>query len=122
MTLSPRDLDALRRALDWGRGLQRREAQLRLFPDTMPAEGTPAWFKLAQHMAALAQSHYLGLRPWQTPPVDADVADAATSDEIALLETMHDLGISTFEPDPPTTIADARDRQDQQALRAARRK
>ena len=42
MTTSDLDLDALRRALDWGHAFQRREPQLKLFPDVMPAEGTPA--------------------------------------------------------------------------------
>jgi hypothetical protein len=105
MTISDLDLDALRRALLWGHAFQRREPQLKLFPDPMPAEGTPAWLKLAQYFASLAQSYHLGLRPWQTPPIDVD--DHCKPEEIALRQTMRDLNISVYEPDVPTAIANA---------------
>jgi hypothetical protein len=114
MTISERDLDALRRALLWGEAFQKRESQLKLFPETMPAEGTPAWLALAERLAALAQSHNLGLRPWQCPPIDVDddaVADltgwACKPEEIALRQKMRDFGILKFEPDPAAAIATA---------------
>jgi hypothetical protein len=104
--LTDLDRDALRRALDWGRGYQRANPQIRLFTTATPDEGSPAWFKLAKHMAALAQSHFLGLRPWQQPPIDVD-DDWANPEELALRQTMRKLGISMFEPDPPSAIANA---------------
>jgi hypothetical protein len=106
--LTDRDLDALRRALAWGVGYQQRNPQIRVFPDPVPTEGTPEWLKLAEHLASNAQSHYLGLKPWQSAPLDVEVTGCAGSDdEATLVQTMRDLGISIYEPDPPTAIADA---------------
>jgi hypothetical protein len=106
--ISDRDLDALRRALDWGRAFQKREPQLKLFPEAMPVEGTRAWFALALRLAAIAQSHSLGLKPWQVPPIDVDDAGwDCKPEEIALRQTMRDLNISIYEPDVPTAIANA---------------
>jgi hypothetical protein len=113
MKLSDLDLDALRRALAWGVGLQQRNPQIKVFPDPMPTEGTPEWLKLAEHLASNAQSHSLGLKPWQSPPLDVEATGCANNDdEIALVQTMLDLGISIYEPDPPTAIADAIERRD----------
>jgi hypothetical protein len=100
--LSELDLDALRRAIAWGHGFQQRNPQIVVFPATMPTEGTPEWLELAQHLASNAQSHHLGLRPWQTPPIHAD--NHCKPEEIALLETMISLNISRYEPDPPAAI------------------
>jgi hypothetical protein len=105
--ISDRDLDALRRALVWGRAFQKREPQLKIFPEVMPAEGTPEWFALARYLAALAQSYNLGLKPWQLAPIDIDESGFANADERALCQTMRDLNISIYEPDVPTAIADA---------------
>jgi hypothetical protein len=114
MMINDRDLDALRRALLWGQGYQKCQPQLKLFPDVMPAEGTEAWLALALQLAALAQSHTLGLRPWQVPPIDVDddaVADpdgwGCKPEEIALRRTMRELNVSIYEPDVPTAIANA---------------
>jgi hypothetical protein len=107
-SLSDRDLDALRRAMAWGYGFQKREPQLKLFPDVMPEEGTPKWLALARHLASLAQSHHLGLKPWQTAPIDITDGAAANADEIALCQRMRDLNISIFEPDVPAAIDNAR--------------
>jgi hypothetical protein len=104
--LGEHDLDALRRALAWGRAFQKREPQLKLFPETMPTEGTQAWLELARYFVSKAQSHTLGLKPWQTPPIDADAA-ICKPEEIALRRTLHDLNISLYEPDAPTAIANA---------------
>jgi hypothetical protein len=112
-TISDLDLDALRRALAWGVGFQQRNPQLKVFPEPMPKEGSPAWLKLAEHLASNAQSHSLGLKPWQSPPLDVEVTGCANNDdEIALCQHMRDLGISRYEPDPPTAISEAIERRD----------
>jgi hypothetical protein len=103
--ISDLDLDALRRALLWGSAFQKREPQLKIFPEVMPEEGTPEWFALARHLAALAQSHTLGLRPRQVPPIDVD--DAGWDCRPELRQTMRDLNISIYERDVPTAIANA---------------
>jgi hypothetical protein len=126
--ISELDLDALRRALLWGRDLQRREPQLRLFPDPMPAEGSTAWLSLAQYFASLAQAHVLGLRPWQCEPASVDddaVADGGWGrkpDEIRLRQIMREHGISKFEPNPPSAIANAEAGADARPRRKARRR
>jgi hypothetical protein len=116
-SLSDRDLDALRRAVAWGYAYQKREPQIKLFPETMPVEGTAAWFALTRHLASLAQSHYLGLKPWQTAPIDITDGGAANADEIALRQRMRDLNISIFEPDVPNAIANATQRRDAMRMR-----
>jgi hypothetical protein len=111
--LTERDLDALRRALTWGVGFQARNPQIKVFPDPMPEEGTPEWLKLAEHLASNAQSHHLGMKPWESPPVVVEATGCAGSDdEIALCQHMRDLGISRFEPDPPSAISNAIERRD----------
>jgi hypothetical protein len=112
MKLSDRDLDALRRALIWGRGYQQRNPQLKLFPDPMPAEGSQAWLELAEYMAGRAQAHHLGLKPWQCGPLDIEATGFANNaDERALWQTLHDLGISIYEPDPAAALDNATQRR-----------
>jgi hypothetical protein len=123
--LSELDLDALRRALLWGVGFQTRNPQLVVFPNGMPKEGSPEWLTLAKHLASIAQSHHLGLKPWQSGPLDVAETGANHPDEIALVKTMHDLGISIYEPDVPAAIDAAIERRDvarvrRQAKRRAR--
>jgi hypothetical protein len=66
---------------------------------------------LAKYFASQAQSHYLGLRPWECAPLDvAETGFANNDDEIALVQTMHDLNVSIFEPNPPDAIAEATQR------------
>ena len=115
--ISEIDLDALRRAVAWGHAFQKREPQIKLFPEEMPTEGTHAWLELALHLAALAQSYNLGLKPWQVAPIDVDDAAFANPDEIALRRRLRDLNISIYEPDVPTAIANATHRHDQRASR-----
>jgi hypothetical protein len=113
--LPPRDLDALKRAMEWGKGYQRREPQLRMFPGgMMPDEGTEEWIELALYFVSAAQSDSLHLRPWETAPVhthDDGIVDpqgwGRRPNEVALLRKMIALGISIYEPDPPTAIAQA---------------
>jgi hypothetical protein len=123
--ISDLDLDAMRRAIDWGRAFQMHEPQIRLFPDPMPAEGSPAWLDLAERLASIAQTHTLGLKPWQSPPIDVDATGFANSpEEIELCRRVRDLGISIFEPDPATAIAEAthqRHRSPRPAPRRAKR-
>jgi hypothetical protein len=109
--LTPRDLDALRRAMIWGEGFQRREPQLKLFPEQMPDEGSDEWMELATYFAVHAQVQALGLFPWQVAPCDADdVAHGGWGgkpEEVALRRNMISLGISVWEPDPSSAIAAA---------------
>jgi hypothetical protein len=121
--LSDLDLDALRRAVAWGHGFQQRNPQIKVFPDPMPAEGTQAWLELAKHLASNAQSHHLGLKPWQQCPLDVEATGgfATNADEIALCERMRALNISLYEPDPPSAIANATHAQGRRkATRSAR--
>src|SRR5258708_2175960 len=115
MKLTPNDLDALKRAIAWGKGYQKREPQIKVFPEPMLLEGTPEWIELAQHLAAKAQSHALDLYPWQVEPCYArDVVDSGWGgkpDEVALRQKMKSLKISLWEPDPPCAIAKAEHRR-----------
>jgi hypothetical protein len=125
--INDRDLDALKRALLWGRIYQMRELQIRVLPDPMPADGTPEWIAMASRVAAIAQAYHLGLKPWQCAPIhvaaDAVAADCygCRRDEIALCQRMRDLGVSRFEPDPPTAL-DAAERRAARPRRASQRK
>lgn len=114
MKLTPNDLGALRRAIKWGARYQRLEPQLKVFPSPMPPEDSPQWIELATRLAAKAQHHTLGLKPWQTEPlhvVDNGHIDpngwGNRPDEVALRRKMLKLKISLFEPDPPAAIAEA---------------
>jgi hypothetical protein len=115
--LSPVDLDALRRAVIWGKGFQAREPQLRVMPDLMPVEASPEWTKLAVFFAATAQSENLKLSPWQCEPCrahdDGSIDDnyfGRRTDEVMLCRKLVALGLSIYEPDPRTAIAAAEQR------------
>jgi hypothetical protein len=111
MVMEPRDLDALRRAMEWGKGFQLREPQLVVFPTPMPLEGSDEWIEVATRLAANAQAANLGLRPWEVEPCHAnDVVHGGWGgkpDEVALRRKMIKLGISVWEPDPSSAIAAA---------------
>jgi hypothetical protein len=79
IVLTDLDLDALRRALAWGVGYQARNPQLRIFPDPMPPEGSAPWLTLAEYLVYHAQSHFLGMRPWESPPVMVEATNCAGS-------------------------------------------
>ena len=68
MELTRNDLDALKRALRWGKAFQTREPQLRVWPEVLPDEGSPAWIALAMYFVRAAHADNLGLRPWETEP------------------------------------------------------
>jgi hypothetical protein len=109
MVMEPRDLDALRRAVKWGKGYQRREPQIKVFPTPMPLEGSDEWIEVATRLAANAQAANLGLRPWEVEPCHADDVVhggwGGKPDEVALRRKMIKLGISVWEPDPASAIA-----------------
>jgi hypothetical protein len=83
----------------------------------MPKEGSPEWLGLGKHLVSIAQSHHLGLRPWQSPPLVVAETGANTQDEYALCQTMRDLNISICEPDPPSAIDAAMQRRDATRMR-----
>ena len=111
--LAPLDLDALRRAMKWGEGYQRREPLLKVFPNPMPREGSPEWIEAAIYFVVAAQAASLHLKPWQCVPLqvadDSIIADCygRRPDEITLRRKMIALGISIYEPDVPAAIAKA---------------
>jgi hypothetical protein len=115
MKLTPNDLDALRRAMKWGKAFQTREPQLRVWPEVLPDEGTPEWIKLAMYFVSAAQADNLHLKPWQCEPcnvIDDGVANPADcygrrADEVTLLRRMLSLGVSRYEPHPLVAIAAA---------------
>ena len=114
MELTPNDLDALRRAMKWGKAFQTREPQLRVWPEVLPDEGSPAWTELAMYFVRAAQADNLHLKPWQTEPcatIDDGVIDdngwGRRSGEVALLRRMLSLGVSRYEPHPLVAIAAA---------------
>jgi hypothetical protein len=109
--LTDRDLDALRRAMEWGKNYQLREPQLKVFPTPMPPEGSHEWIAVATRLAANAQAANLGLRPWDVEPCHADdvVHDGwgGKPDEVALRRKLIALGLSVYEPDVPAALAKA---------------
>jgi hypothetical protein len=115
MALTPNDINALKRAIEWGEGYQRREPQIVVFPNPMPDEGTPDWIELATRLASIAQCATLGLRPWEVEPCHAsDVVHSGWGgkpQEVALRRKLIGLGLSRFEPDPLRAIAMAEERQ-----------
>jgi hypothetical protein len=114
--ISELDFAALKRAMDWGINVyQRANPQLKLFRNPLPTEGSEAWINMAQHAAALAQSYFLGLRPWEQPPADAVDADCASDQELALCETMRNYGISLYEPNVPSALDNANMHRREQA-------
>jgi hypothetical protein len=114
MGLTEIDLDALRRAIKWGRRYQRNGPQIVVVPQPFPPEGTPEWIETVTRLATLAQSVTLGLRPWQCEPcrtsddghIDPDCY-GRRPDEIALRRKLISLGLSIFEPDPMAALARA---------------
>jgi hypothetical protein len=113
MTLEADDLDALRRAITWGRSWQVRESHLHVLPDPLPKEGSEEWVELAIRFAAMAQAEALDLRPWQCEPAfvhaDEPVADVygRRPNEVEMLKRMLRLGLSRYEPNPTAAIAEA---------------
>ena len=113
MGLTEVDLDALHRAIAWGRRYQLREPGIAVLPQPFPPENTHVWIEAASRLAAMAQSVTLGLAPWQCEPAithDDGIIDddcyGRRSNEVGFRRKMIALGISIFEPDPPRALAD----------------
>jgi hypothetical protein len=108
------DLDALRRAVEWGKRYQKSEPQITVLPSPLPPEGTPQWVEVATRVAVMAQAATLGIKPWEAEPVNTHDDGCADPNcygrrpaEITLRRRMVALKISIYEPDVPATIARA---------------
>ena len=111
MGLTEVDIDALRRAVEWGKRYQNSEPQITVLPSPLPPEDTPQWVEVATRVAGMAQAVTLGLRPWQAEPCDVhddgvidDACYGRRSIEVMLRRKLIALGISIFEPDVPRAI------------------
>jgi hypothetical protein len=84
--------------------------------DDMLAAGR-SWQEVAEFASYSLQFQTLRLKPWETPPCDADdTPDAAVHDRfgyfteptaVALLKRMKAAGVSRFHPDPMRALAEA---------------
>jgi hypothetical protein len=111
MTIAPHDIDALKRAVAWGRVYQKTEPGIQVMPQPMPDEGSPQWIEAAIRLAAMAQAEALNLPPWKCEPThvhDDGVVDpdcyGRRPDEVALLRRMAAAGVSRFDPNPLAAI------------------
>ena len=111
MTLTPIDLDALRRAMAEARRDPQEAAHLaRLLKDhDNPAEDRP-WIDVAKSAAYHCQVENLKLRPWELPPMHGAVDNPrgnAQGREKArkLLDRLLAAGLSRFEPNPEVALA-----------------
>ncbi|MCA1415283.1 hypothetical protein I6F30_29750 [Bradyrhizobium sp. NBAIM20] len=113
--LSESDRDALKRALNAARSESPARAKQ---IDAMLRDPSRSWDEIAKFAASCVQTSNLGLMPWQPPPcqiANIDAALAASDDEprrgrnaaATLLQQMLDAGVSRFEPDPMTALAEA---------------
>ena len=106
--MTRKDRDALKRAIAMARAMdgetaQRVDLNLKYSP----------WQEAAEHAAYQCQMRTLKLRPWQCPPMDSDDEISpkgmygGTPQEVGLRRRMIVLGLSVFEPDPLSAIAEA---------------
>lgn len=79
-----------------------RAEQVRAFMTESDADPAYGWWYAASFCASLCQDRALGLKPWQSPPWDAD--EDGHADEERLLKRMLSHGVSRYEPDPLTAI------------------
>ena len=79
MGLTDVDVDALRRAVEWGKRYQKSEPQITLLPSPLPPEGTPQWVEVATRIAGMAQAATLGLRPWQADRAACMMMESSTT-------------------------------------------
>jgi len=65
-----------------------------------------AWLETAHFAAYVCQRRTLRLRPWQSPPMDAEIGEPRPHDHGArvLLRRMRSAGLSRFEPDPVAAL------------------
>lgn len=96
------DMDAFHRAME----IAQREPTV---PELLKSklEDEP-WTEVAKFAAYHCQRNALGLKPWQSPPMDG--GDGQKNAD-ALLEKMLAAGVSQFEPDPIRALAKAKKRR-----------
>ena len=94
------DRDALERALHIIRNNPERAQQITSMLADRP------WLEVAVFAAYVCQRHALRLRPWQSPPMDAEIGEPRPYDHGArvLLKRMRVAGLSRFEPDPVAAL------------------
>jgi hypothetical protein len=106
--MTPRDTDAMRRAIEMVRTLDVPEIADAV--DRMLK--TESWSRAGTYAAYHAQIRSLRLRPWMCPPCDAnDAIDPAEGDhygnkpgEVGLRQRLIALDLSVLEPDPLAAI------------------
>ena len=110
--MNPIDQDALTRGLAaCGRESPARSRQL----DTMLADPSSSWERVARFAGYSAQIDSLGLMPWQNPPCRASLDDlnrpfgdpSGRRESAEVLQRLSRNGLSKFEPDPLAAIAAA---------------
>jgi hypothetical protein len=79
MGLTEVDIDALRRAVEWGKRYQKSEPQITVLPSPLPPEDTPQWVEVATRVAVMAQAVTLGLRPWQADRATCMMMESSTT-------------------------------------------
>jgi hypothetical protein len=100
--MTRRDRAALKLAMAMAR---RDPAKARQLDDKLK-DGEP-WELVAQFASYGCQCRSLKLRPWETPPSDADCEFSNSPGALALLKRMQRAGISRWHPDPMAALAEA---------------
>jgi hypothetical protein len=98
--MSPADRKALRRALTLLRAEPEYAAQI---AERLKVE---PWEQVAEFAAYNCQCDSLDLKPWQDPPMHAEIRP--DPDSLALLVKLLGHGLSRYEPDPIAALAEAR--------------
>jgi hypothetical protein len=110
--MNKRDRAALKLAMTMARKDPLRARQL----DGMLAAGR-SWQEVAEFAAYSCQFDTLRLKPWETPPIDADDTPGAAARDrfgyftepkaVALLKRMKAAGVPRCYPDPMAALAEA---------------
>jgi hypothetical protein len=95
------DREALKRALVLARA--ESPGRARQIADKLKTE---PWQDVAEFAAYGCQIRNLGLKPWQDPPMYAEIRP--DQDALAILVKLLGAGLSRFEPDPVAALALAR--------------
>jgi hypothetical protein len=95
------DRDALRRALQ----LVRAESPGRAAQIADKLKDEP-WGQVAEFAAYCCQCDALELKPWQDPPMYAEIRP--DPDALAMLVKLLGAGLSRYEPDPVAALAQVR--------------
>jgi hypothetical protein len=96
------DREALKRAL----ALLRNDPEYRCDQIADKLKDQP-WEDVAHFCAYCCQIDNLGLRPWQDPPMHAELSPDQP-DALTLLVKLVGAGLSRFEPDPVAALAQVR--------------